>query len=220
MSLDQEFGQISKVQTLKYIDEEGVHAIMVKDVMSSEQKQGYTGKPFIEFQVVTVEDNKHNRITFYRVNPEDDQEKANFKMKKLKEFIENLGVQMEVNGKPKPSTQILAECKGKTLNALYKRSEKIAYDKNNSKKPYIKEVVEYSFSKPITEKIAGNVSYLRGELNAKEKIRFEHELATWKKIYETPGTTTSTANANDVSFDKGLQNLAEAANANDEDDLE
>lgn len=204
MNLDQEFERYKKAKLSNYIDEAGVYTIMVDSVENSDEKKGYTGKPYFMFNVIESENNKQSKIFMFRVVDGDTEKSAEFKSKRILEFFTSLGIDIYTIG----AKQAIVTAKGKMCNALFKESEKILKDKNNNMKPYIATVIEYSFSKPISQKITPSANYLFSAISAKERARFDFELAAWNKTYGGgAGTTQSSGDKNAAAFDQGMNNL-------------
>lgn len=204
LDLKNEFSQINNAKVASYIDSPGVYLVQVEKVEVSEEKKDYKKTPFFSFYVKEVNGQKTNIITLYRATNNDTPDAREVKLKRLKEFFLSLGVDLT-----KDSTDILKDCVGKQLKALYKQVEKIKYDKNANQMPYIFRSVEYSFSKPANEDLVGNHSYFYNNLNHKEQARFEDEYARWEKENPSTGNNSTTANtvSNEEKFNQSLEDL-------------
>jgi hypothetical protein len=183
-NLNDEFKQIQSATVNRYITEPGPCTVTIKEVQPSELKKEYTGKPFFNFLVMNENGESHN-LTFYRTTKEDSDAAMKFKLSRMKEFFENCGVPMD--GKLS-AQQILEALKGKKVQIFFRKTEKVMYDKQNLKKPYVGEIIEYNFSKKVGEKMEGNVSYMHRKIDDKEQSRFAHELSEWNR---SNGGTTS-----------------------------
>jgi hypothetical protein len=193
-NFNDEFKQIQSATVNKYITEPGPCIVTIKEVQTSESKEGYIGKPFFNFLIINERGESHN-LTFYRTTKTDSDAAMKFKLSRMKEFFENCGINMD--GKLS-GPQILESLKGKKVQIFFRKAEKVMYDKQNNKKPYVGEILEYNFSKKIGEKMEGNVSYMHRKIDDKELTRFNHELSEWTRTFGG-GTTTPVAQTHVIS---------------------
>lgn len=164
----------------KYIDQPCVALVEIVSYKMSESDASYKGTPYLEITVKTVtqdpKDSKIKSITFYRVKDGDTEKAKEFKLGRMKEFLENAGANFELKG-----NAVLEDAKGKQLKCLFKSVEYIGKDKNNYNKPEIKSAIEYSFSKKSDEKIEGNQSYFHTPLKEVDMEKYKAALQIWER---------------------------------------
>jgi hypothetical protein len=211
MDFNNEMNQIKSAESSsKYIDEPCVVAVEVVSYKLSESDASYKGNPYLEVTVKTVTDNandaKIKSITFYRTKDGDSEKAKEFKLKRMKEFMENAEADFSKQGE-----EVLKDIVGKRLKCLFKNVEYIGKDKDNYNKPVIKSVIEYSFSKKVNEQISGNQSYFHTPLKEVEMEKYKQQLAIWERDHgqspasneqgqDEPGFTAPSSQNDDLPF--------------------
>jgi hypothetical protein len=185
MDFNTEMDAIAGAETgSKYITEPCVALVEVVSYKMSEERPEYKGTPYMEIVVKTVEadpkDSKTSTISFYRTKDGDSDKAREFKLKRMKEFLENAGANFELKG-----LEVVKSAIGKQLKCLFKQVEYIGKDKNNHNKPEIKKAIEYSFSKKKDEKIEGNQSYFTSTLKEADLNKFKAQLEIWEREHGT-----------------------------------
>jgi len=185
MSFEDEMNAIENVETSgKYIQEACVEIVTIKAYSMS--ASDYKGVPYVEFTFETTnEDKAINTSRFFRVKPDDKPDVAGFKMKKLKELLENAGADFTLKGE-----QVIKSAIGLTVKALFKKVEYGGVDGNLNNKPIIKTKIEYSFCTKTDDTIKGNQSYLYTPLNAKSLAKFNADMAKWERDNPQGGDNT------------------------------
>ncbi|MHA1287890.1 MAG: hypothetical protein ACTSPB_10860 [Candidatus Thorarchaeota archaeon] len=155
-------------------------------------------KPYFDVHTIGTEDNLQSTIRLWRVH-DSNSEKANVvKRGIMKEFFSNTGV---VYQQGMSLEQYLNAMTGAALKVLFRQEEYIATIKDQNNKPEIKTKIEYAFSKPISEELTFNQSYLFRPLRQEEKSRFNGLLQVWQgrnpHLVQQP-TTTAAAPVNNV----------------------
>jgi hypothetical protein len=180
MSFDSEFQDAEKQvieQKSKYMSSPRVAQVEVtKCVLSEDVAKDYKGCPYMEVEFKDKATEELNTSKFFRTRDTDSEDVRGYKLKGIKEFFMNAGIDMKVSG-----SKALVEVVGKEIKALFRAEEYVGYDKNQLNMPVIKESIRYLYSGPVGEELTGKSNYMRKILKADEKAKFDAEMATWNR---------------------------------------
>jgi hypothetical protein len=180
MSFDDEFASAEKQQVeqrSKYMSSPRVASVEVmKCVLSENVDKDYKGCPYMEVEFKDTATEELNTSKFFRTRDTDSEETRGYKLKGIKEFFLNAGVDMKAKG-----SKALVEVVGKQMKVLFRAEEYIGYDKNQNNMPVVKEAIRYLYSGPIGEELTGKNEYFRKILKADDKSKFDAELKTWER---------------------------------------
>jgi hypothetical protein len=175
MSLENEFNAVSSAvsKDSDYESNPGRYQCTIEGYTLS--PSDHKGTPYFIFKLKTQNDKTIN-AKLWRAKAGDSPEKANNKNAKIKQFIENAGVDMSsLKGE-----QVLKALIGKQLNCAFTQSEYIGYDKKNNGKPRIGKSLNFFYSGPIDKEltpVSEDKAYQR--LSEADKMQFQQELDRW-----------------------------------------
>lgn len=200
MDFSQEMNAASKVETgSKYINKACVATVVITKVEFS--PADHKGTPYIQFPVETDDEEKRiSTVRLYRVKDGDSEQAKEIKLKMLKQFIENTGMDMKTIKTP----QDLGKIVGKKIKCLFKEEEYIGIDKNMNNKPTIKTAVKYSFSGHVDNVLQGNQSYFYKELKPADKSKYEAQLEVWNR---ENGSLGQPIQSEDTGMDAPVQSV-------------
>ena len=179
MSWEDEFKQAeqAEVNTSKYMNTPRATIVeIVSCKLSEDINKEHKGCPYIEVEFRDTNTEELNTSKFFRTRDEDSKETRDFKLKGIKEFFTNAGVDMKSAGK-----KALIEVVGKQIKALFRSEEYIGYDKNQNNMPVVRTSIRYLYSGPIDKEFSGSSKYFHKILKADEKSKFDAELKTWER---------------------------------------
>tara|TARA_E500000305_G_C4014045_1_gene234495 strand:+ start:477 stop:1022 length:546 start_codon:yes stop_codon:yes gene_type:complete len=137
-------------ETTNYLPE-GVHTLKIDSVSNSNQKEGYTGIPYVEFKT-----SNKDGVAFLKFNGVEDTtspKAAEIRTSIFKGFLTNAGA-TSFDNLPKACKEVV----GKTLNVCLASREYWTNDKDTGQ-PVVKSIVEYKFSNPEGKSIMWKNSY-------------------------------------------------------------
>ncbi len=196
-----EFKAAGETPRNTYIRNSGMYNVTISKVELSEiAKPDYKGNPFMQVTFVT-EEGERSVASLYRPREGDDEEKAGFKLKKIRELFENAGIDMKIQG-----SEALKQLPGKKVRGLFKQVEYLGYNKDENNRPTIKTKIEYSFSIKIGETIEGNQSYFFTALSETNRTKYDMEFEKWERSnaanQQENTSQTSQATPSDAESDK------------------
>jgi hypothetical protein len=188
MSFDSEMEEVKTAKVgPKYINTAGPQLLKVTGYTLSENVKNYTGKLYIEWHTANADGLVAN-IKMYRKMETDSDAAKEFKLKQLKQFLENAGADFKLKG-----DAFLDSVKGKKIKALMREEEYVGKDKSNNGKPEIKSIVRYAWSCPENEELNANASHLKKSLSEKDIARYQEQTDAWNSQYgATPGSEMPT----------------------------
>ena len=179
MSWEDEFKQAeqAEVSNSKYMNTPRATIVEVMSCKLSEDiNKDHKGCPYMEVEFRDTNTEELNTSKFFRTRAEDSEETKGFKLKGIKEFFMNAGIDMKTAG-----AKALVEVVGKQLKALFRSEEYIGYDKDQNNMPVVKTTIRYLYSGPIDQEFSGSSKYFNKILKADEKAKFDAELKTWER---------------------------------------
>lgn len=180
MSFDDEFASAEQQeveQRSKYMSSPRVAAVEItKCVLSENVDKDYKGCPYMEVEFKDIATEELNTSKFFRTRDTDSNDVRGYKLKGIKEFFMNAGIDMKAKG-----SKALAEVVGKQMKVLFRAEEYVGYDKNQNNMPVIKEAIRYLYSGPIGEELTGKNEYFKKILKAEDQAKFEAEMKTWER---------------------------------------
>ena len=180
MSFDKEFAEAEGhqiEQRSKYMNSPRVTVAEVqKCELSEDVNKDYKGCPYMEVEFRDTSTGELNTSKFFRTREADSSDTRGFKLRAIKEFFMNAGVDMKSQG-----AKALADVVGKELKILFRAEEYIGYDKNANNKPVVKESIRYLYSGPVSEELSGKSDYFRKALRPDDKAKFDGELKLWER---------------------------------------
>lgn len=158
----------TQTNTKKEFVTEGAYRCKIIGMTTSEQKDNYSGSPFIEFEIVT-EDNKNGRCRFWVIKETDSPKSAEWKAKSLKEFLVNAGVTNFATDNDAFDGAI-----GKWINVVFTFEEYLTTDRETGK-PRIGKMIRYRWSSKDKQQITYNPDYNK-PLSMEDKQQYQYLL--------------------------------------------
>jgi len=199
MSFDSEMEEVKTAKVgPKYINTAGPQVLKITGYTLSENVKDYTGKLYIEWHTINADGLVAN-IKMYRKMEADSDAAKEFKLKQLKQFLENAGADFKLKG-----DAFLDSVKNKKVLALMREEEYVGKDKSNNDKPEIKSIVRYAWSAPEGGELNANASHLKKSLSDKDVAKYQEMTDFWNKQYgATAGSempTDAKAEDDDLPF--------------------
>jgi hypothetical protein len=184
MSFDSEMEEVKTAKVgPKYINTAGPQLLKITGYTLSEDVKEYTGKLYIEWHTVNADGLVAN-IKMYRKEATDSDAAKEFKLKQLKQFLENAGADFGLKG-----DAFLNSVKDKKILALMREEEYVGKDKNNNGKPEIKSIVRYAWSAPENGELNANASHLKKSLSEKDVAKYQAQTDAWNEAYGGGGSS-------------------------------
>jgi hypothetical protein len=126
-----------------FLDKPWAGKAKVVKVKTSLEEKDYKGKPYIAF-VLALENGILQEARFWTPVKEDDADKSNNKLLRIKTFLENAGVDPSL-----PEATIYEHIIGKEMYAAFSQREYIGKEKTG--RPALKKGVDFAYSNPISK---------------------------------------------------------------------
>jgi len=144
------FPDLNKVEvkeTTSYLTA-GAHKVRVDEMRNSNQKEGYTGTPYVEFKVSNKDGISY--LKFSGVDGNTSENAARVRTEIFKGFLQATGAK-SFNSLPTACKEAL----GSTINVCLREREYWTTDKETGA-PVVKTVVEYKFANPENRAVVWN----------------------------------------------------------------
>jgi hypothetical protein len=162
----------------------GVHEVKIDSVSNSNQKEGHTGIPYVEFKVSNQ--NGTSFLKFNGVEETTSEAAARVRTEIFKGFLTSAGA-TSFDNLPKACKEVI----GKSINVCLINREYWTNDKDSGE-PVVKSIVDYKFSTPQGKTIMWKDMY--------NKVLSPSDRAAYKAAHEAYiGSSTPTA-ATDLPF--------------------
>jgi hypothetical protein len=167
----------------------------IVQVKTSLQEGGYTGSPYIAF-IVQLPDGIKQDARFWTPKADDDQNKKNGKLLRIKEFLENIGVDTSL-----PEDEIYRQAVGKEAYFAFAKRSYIGKEKTG--RPTMKTGIDFAYANPVSKPFGATVNEqtLTRELKPDDWAKLKTQQAHWDATNNpmgaapAPASTASTASA-------------------------
>ncbi|MAY52259.1 MAG: hypothetical protein CMC75_03225 [Flavobacteriaceae bacterium] len=147
------FPDLNKVEvkeTTSYLTA-GIHEVKIDEMRNSNQKEGYTGTPYVEFKVSNKDGISY--LKFSGVDANTSENAARVRTEIFKGFLQTAGA-TSFNSLPTACKEAL----GNKINVCLREREYWTTDKDTGA-PVVKTVVEYKFANPVGKSISWQDKY-------------------------------------------------------------
>jgi len=178
----------------------GLHKVKITEYELVEPGNGKC--PYFQF-IVEDEYESRCKCKLFRVSGNESEQAKTIKLDNLK----RLAIAAKADFGQKDPKKFAQSMTNNYFQIALRKKDYIGYDANNSNKPVIKFITEYSFAEPILDEhgkpnvVIMKESYLEKELSADEMKSFKSQLEDWELKHNSNEPSTVKENSNQEEED-------------------